>query len=86
MGQIEDIFGDVLDAYRNTSEYKDRSMMDIMFQRKQFEENLDDMWAIYVRGNPTQLVEYNKGLDQIKSCGLKVLRNSLGKHKILVPK
>lgn len=86
MGQFEDIFGDMFDAYRNTSEYKDHSMMDIMFQRKQFEENLDDMWAIYVRGNPTQLVEYNKGLDQIKSCGLKVLRNSLGKHKIVVPK
>ena len=86
MGLFEDIFGDVFDAYQNTSEYKDRSMMDIVFRRKEFEKNLDDMWAIYVRGNPTQLVEYNKGLDQIKSCGLKVLRNSLGKHKIVVPK
>lgn len=86
MGQFEDIFGGMFDAYRNTSAYKDRSMIDIMCQCKDFEENLDDMWAIYVRGNPAQLVEYNKGLDQIKKCGLKVLRNSLGKHKIVVPK
>lgn len=86
MGQFEDIFGGVFDAYKNTSEYKDTLMMEIMFRRQEFEKNLDDMWAIYMRGNPAQLVEYNKGLDQIKSCGLKVLRNSLDKHKIVVPK
>lgn len=87
MGQIEDIFGGMFDACRNTSEYKDRSsMINIIFQRQEFEKNLDDMWVNYMRGNPAQLVEYNKGLDQIKSCGLKVLRNSAGKHKIVVPK
>lgn len=86
MGNFEDIFGDVFDAYRNTSEYKDRGMMEIMCSRQKFEQNLDDMWAIYSKGNPAQIVEYNKGLDQIKSCGLKVLRNSAGKHKIIVPK
>lgn len=86
MGNFEDIFGGIFDAYRNTSEYKDRGMMEIMYSRQKFEQNLDDMWAIYSKGNPAQIVEYNKGLDQIKSCGLKVLRNSAGKHKIIVPK
>ncbi len=86
MSKINDIVEGMFNVYRNTSEYKDRSMMDIVCRRTEFEKNLDDMWNIYMMGNPAQLVEYNKGLDQIKSCGLKVLRNSKGKHKIMVPK
>ena len=43
------------------------------------------MWDIYRKGNPQQIVEYNKGVAQIKECGLKVLRNSAGKHKIVLP-
>lgn len=34
------------------------------------------MWIFHMTGNPAQLIEYDKGLNQIKSCGLKVLRNS----------
>lgn len=71
---------------QSISEYKDRSMIDIVCRRTKFGKNLDDMWNIHMMGNPAQLIEYDKGLNQIKSCGLKVVRNSKGKHKIMVPK
>jgi len=32
------------------------------------------------------IVNYQKDINQIKKTGLKVLRNSQGKHKIIVPK
>lgn len=86
MSNFENIFGDYFNAYKNTSKYKDESMLEITLRKKEFEQNLDDMWAIYSRGNPQQIVEYQKGVDQIKSVGLKVLRNSQGKHKIVTPK
>ena len=86
MGNFEDIFGDYFNAYRNTSEYKDQSILEISLRKKEFEKNLDNMWAIYAKGNPRQIIEYQKGVDQIKKAGLKVLRNSQGKHKIVVPK
>jgi hypothetical protein len=85
MSNNSDFLNDLFSAYRNTSDYKDTSMMEIVCRRKEFEQNLDDMWAIY-RKNPRQIVEYNKGLNQIKETGLKVFRNSEGKHKIVVPK
>lgn len=44
------------------------------------------MWAIYTKGNPRQIIEYQNGVNQIKKAGLKVLRNSQGKYKIVVPK
>ena len=86
MGNFEDIFGSYFDAYKNTSEYKDKSMLEIALRKSEFEKNLDDMWAIYRSGNVKQIVEYQKGLEQIKCSGLKVYRNSEGKHKIVVPK
>lgn len=84
MSGIEDFLNDYFNTYRTTSEYKDRGKMEIMCKRKSFEQNLDTMLDIYRRGNPQQIVEYNKGLAQIKECGLKVLRNSAGKHTIIV--
>lgn len=86
MNSFENIFGDYFDAYKSTQKYKDDSKMEIMFRRQEFEKNLDDMWDNYGKGMVLQLVNYNKQLDSIKSCGLKVLRNSSGKHKIVVPK
>lgn len=86
MNSFENIFGDYFEVYKTTSQYKDSSKMEIMFRRQEFEKNLDDMWLNYSRGMVVQLVNYNKQLDTIKSCGLKVLRNSSGKHKIIVPK
>ncbi len=86
MGNFEDVFGDYFSAYQNTSRYKDDSMLEITLRKKEFEQNLDDMWAIYKKGVVAQIVQYQKGVDQIKKTGLKVLRNSQGKHKIVVPK
>ena len=86
MNNFDDIVGDYFDVYKTTSRYRDDSKMEIMFRRQEFEKNLDDMWANYSKGMVAQLVNYNKQLDSIKSCGLKVLRNSYGKHKIIVPK
>lgn len=86
MNSFENIFGDYFDAYKTTSRYRDDSKMEIMFRRQEFEKNLDDMWSKYSKGIVIQLVNYNKQLDSIKSSGLKVLRNSSGKHKIVVPK
>lgn len=84
MNSFENIFGDYFDACKTTSRYRDDSKMEIMFRRQEFEKNLDDMWANYSKDMVVQLVNYNKQLDSIKSCGLKVLRNSSGKHKIVV--
>lgn len=84
MNSFENIFGDYFDAYKTTSRHRDDSKMEIMFRRQEFEKNLDDMWANYSKDMVVQLVNYNKQLDSIKSCGLKVLRNSSGKHKIVV--
>jgi hypothetical protein len=85
MSDIKNILNDYFNTYRTTSEYKDRGKMEIMCKRASFEQNLDTMWDIYRKGNPQQIVEYSKGVAQIKECGLKVLRNSAGKHKIVLP-
>lgn len=86
MGNFEDIFGNYFDAYKNTSQYKDSSMMEIVLRKTEFEKKLDEMWKIYSRGVAGQIVNYNKGVSQIKDAGLKVFRNSAGKHKIVIPK
>lgn len=77
------MLNDMFDAYRHSSDYKDRSMMEIMSNRAEFENNLDNMWAIYSKGNIAQIVEYNKAVQNIKDAGLFVLRNSAGIHKIV---
>lgn len=86
MNAFEEMFGNYFEAYKNTSKYKDESMLEIMMRKKEFEQNLDDMWAIYGNGVSAQIINYQQGIDQIKKVGLKVLRNSKGKHKIVVPK
>ena len=74
---------DIFNAYKHTSDYKDRVMIDIMANKEKFEQNLDDMWDIYTRGNMMQVFEYRKAVDQIKNAGLRVQRNSSGKHRIV---
>lgn len=86
MSNFENIFGDYFSAYQNTSRYKDESMLEIILRKKEFEQSLDDMWSIYSKGVSQQIINYQKGVNQIKKAGLKVLRNSQGKHKIVVPK
>lgn len=58
--------------------------MEIIFRRQEFEKHLDDMWLNYSKRCALQIVYYNKQVDGIKQSGLKVLRNSAGKHKIVV--
>lgn len=84
MRQAETILNDVLNACKQSSEFKDYSRMEIAGRKVEFEKNLDNMWAIYTKGNPKQIVEYNKGVNYIKSLGFKVLRNSVGKHKLIL--
>ena len=86
MSAFEEIFGDYLNAYKNTSQYRDDSMLDIALRKSEFEKNLDEMWAIYSKGCIQQIIKYNKGVEQIKNAGFKVYRNSARKHKIVIPK
>lgn len=85
MEDFADTLRSYFNAYKNTAEYKDRNMLEIVLRKAEFEENLDDMWEIYRKGTVKQIIEYNKAVEQIKSTGLKVYRNSSGKHKIVVP-
>lgn len=74
---------DIFNAYKHTSDFKDSVMIDIMANKQKFEQNLDDMWTIYTRGNMMQVFEYRKAVEQIKNAGLRVQRNSAGKHRII---
>lgn len=79
-----DIFGDWFNAYQQTSKYRDSAMLEISLRKREFEQNLDEMWSIYGKGVVSQIVEYNKGVEYLKSNGYKVLRNSEDKHKIVL--
>lgn len=81
---MTNMFEDYFNAYKNTSKYKDDSMLEISIRKKEFEKNLDDMWSTYMRGVPQQIVEYNKQVEKLKELGFKILRNSQGKHAIRV--
>lgn len=83
---VIDAVKDMFSAYEHSFGHKDTLMMEIMFCRKKYEQNLDEMWSIYLSGNPKQIVEYEKGVNDIKNAGLRVLRNSSGKHKIELKK
>lgn len=85
MSSIEDLFKNYFGAYKNTSKYKDSTMLEIVLKKNEFEKNLDDMWDIYKR-DPSQIIEYQKGIKQIKETGLRVFRNLQGKHKIIIPR
>lgn len=43
MSAFEEMFGDYLNAYKNTSQYRDDSMLDIALRKSEFEKNLDEM-------------------------------------------
>ena len=57
----------------------------LKMKKEQYEEKPDEMWVIYLKGNPRQIVEYNKQLDYIKQYGGRIFRNEEGKHRIIVP-
>ena len=80
--KLDDLFG----AFRHTSEYKDRAMLDIMCNREKYEQHLDEMWRIFKSGNMNQVFEYRKQVATIKEAGLVVKRHkTTGKHKIVYP-
>ena len=79
MSNIPDFLNDFFNAYKETGEFNDAGKLEI-------EETLDEMWRIYRRGFISQIVEYNKQVSEIKKYGYKVLRNSVGVHKIVLIK
>ena len=81
---VNDLFGGAFDAYKQTGQYRDNGMMDIALRRKEYEDHLNEMWRIYSTGNVKQIVEYNKQVEEIKSCGYKVMRNNAGIHKLVL--
>lgn len=72
-----DMFGDIFKSYPKNSK------LEIKLRQKEFTDNLDKMWEIYLK-NPAQIIEYNKQIQILKESGCKVLRNSKGKHKIII--
>lgn len=82
MSGFKNILDDYLSAYKDTSGYKDGLKLEIMLRRAEFEKNLDQMWKNYQAGVVAQIVNYQKQVKEIKNTGLKILRNSEGKHKI----
>ena len=59
-------------------------MIGIMQHRQDYEKALDEMWAIYLKGNLKQLFIYKDQIKYIKEANLEVLRSkSTGKHKIV---
>lgn len=80
MSAFDDVFGDCM--YTNERALRS-ARFQILAEKTAFEGRLDEMWSIYLKGITRQIVEYRKQVDDIKHCGLKVLRNSAGKHKIV---
>ena len=74
------IFGDMFGDMFNVGGSFNKSAI---LNDKRYTENLDKMWENYSKGMIKQIVEYNKQIQQIKDAGLRVLRNSDGKHKIV---
>ena len=62
---------------------QDMQKSDIICRKKTYEDTLDKMWKAYAI-NPRQIIEYNKQIAIIKESGCRVLRNSAGKHKIII--
>lgn len=74
---------ELFESFKHTSDYKDSAMIEIMGNREKFENNLNEMWAAVPRIGMSQMMEYRKAVEHLKSVGLKVLRNLEGKHKIV---
>ena len=82
MSAFEEMFGNYLNAYKNTSQYRDDSMLDIALRKSEFEKNLDEMWAIYSRGCTQQIIEYNKGVERLRVQDLKCIEILLGNTRL----
>lgn len=78
------IFGDIFKVSQNSYRAKDDTRMSIAIQKSKYEENLDEMWRIDKSGTVQQIIEYQRQIDSIKNSRCRVLRNSVGKHKIVI--
>ena len=77
-------FSDFFEPYFHTFSSMDDRMIGIMQKRQDYEKALDEMWAIYLKGNLKQLPIYKDQIKYIKAANLEVLRSkSTGKHKIV---
>lgn len=85
MNAAQKMLHDIFEAYKHTSEFKDRSMIEVMARRREYEENLDEMWANVSR-NLQQLAIYKEQVKHLKSLGITTMRNSAGKHKLVLTK
>lgn len=79
----EDFLNDLFKAANSSYRAKDDQKLEIVCKKREYEKILDEMWRIYMV-NPQQIIEYNKQVEAIKYCGCRVLRNSSGKHKIVI--
>lgn len=79
----EDFLNDLFKAANSSYREKDNQKLEIVCNKREYEKILDEMWRIYMV-NPQQIIEYNKQVEAIKYCGCRVLRNSSGKHKIVI--
>ena len=84
MNNFSDMFVDYMNAYKSTNAFKDSLKMEIYSRKAEYEEHLDKMYANYIHGCAYQIIIYNEQISDIKSAGLKILRNSSGKHKIVI--
>lgn len=84
MNNFIDMLTDYMDTYKSTGGCMDKLKMDIYLRKAEYEEHLDKMYANYIHGCAHQIISYNEQIGDIKSAGLKVLRNSSGKHKIVI--
>ena len=83
LSNIPDFLNDFFNAYKETSQYSDSAKLELAIRKKQFEDNLNEMWDAYRKGRVTVIVDYNAQVSEIKQYGYKVLRNGEGIHKII---
>lgn len=79
-----DFISEWFEAYQTTNDWQDKGKLDIALRKTELENTLNEMWDIYMSGAASQIVEYNKQVAEIKRYGYKVLRNSVGLHKLIL--
>lgn len=78
------IFGELFKASQNQYGAKDDIKMNIVCNKSKCEEKLDELWRMIGKENPQKISKYKEQVKKIKDSGCRVLRNSVGKHKIVI--
>ena len=81
---MPDFLNDFFNTYKETSQYSDAAKLELAIRKKQFEDNLNEMWSAYRKGHVVVICDYNAQVSEIKKYGYKVLRNGEGIHKIVL--